>query len=1150
MNKSYHHRIKEILANALEIKDGTDRSAYLDEACQGNSELRSQVESLLQAHDGAGDFLGRSVLGDDIDPFTEAPGTVVGPYEIIKKLGEGGFGVVYLADQKEPVRRKVALKIIKLGMDTKEVIARFEAERQALALLDHPNIAHVYDAGVTDRGRSYFSMEVATGETITHFCDHHRLTILQRLELFLLVCDGVQHAHQRGIIHRDLKPSNIVVTQLDGKPVPKIIDFGIAKSTHMRLTVQTLLTRHDLLVGTPSYMSPEQVATGGPDVDTRSDIYSMGVLLYELLAGSAPLEQETLKKVALDEVRRMIREQDPPKPSARLRRAQAGTRSTESDTSPGKGTQWNASLPPSLLTSRPSSLPQDLDWIVMKALEKDPDRRYATVHDLAQDLQRHLTDEPVIARPPSAAYKIQKAWRRNKVVCTAGLVVTLSLVLGLIGTSVGLYRTEKAREKAEVSEVRAHKLTLESWQNQYVSDLRLSYRILNEGNLKGAEAILENYASPPADLPDIRSVEWGFLWRLSQGDATSTYAQEYPLNSVTISTDGQWVATSSSQGIKNWGGGINRGLFGERLSMDTAGEIIVYAANSRERIVSLGRDRFPPTVVCFAPKNQALVAGYADGSVSIWSGEGFQTREILDGRHTHPVKSITFSSDGEHFATAGLDSKVLVWQLDDPRIPPEEFKTEMRQVYDLCFSPLGRTLGICGRSNKIELVNLSNHTKELIPVPGGSDITSLDFSQVNDLIAVGCSAGNIYVVDRSTGDQYSLGKIKRAVLDVRFLPDGKTLASAGQDQVIRLWDLEYRKSKGILRGHKGFVRQIAISADGKTIYSASNDQTLREWASSMPDKADVLRGSGQWVHSIAYSPDGKYLVSGMWVSEASDSSIRQWDVSARAEVAAESMFTDSLRVMAVVFLPQKSIAAVASDTGKIGVWDADQKKIRRVFQGHSSQIRGMAMSPDGKFLASATGNFELERPGELKLWTADTFEQFGEPVLVNDVGILTLAFSPDGHVLAIGGIDGLVSLWSVPSCEPLGVLPYHHELGALSVAFSNDGRLLATGGLDSLIILWDRESRRRLDVVDSPSGFVNSLVFTPGDRTLIAGNWGDSEINLWNVQTRRALFTLEGHDGFVTQVALSPDGATLASCSGDGTIRMWPSLRYPPKSEP
>src|ERR1017187_6922787 len=386
-----------------------ERAAYLNEACVGDAVLRQRVEELLQASEQAGAFLESPAavpLGPggtihlELSP-TEKPGDRIGRYKLLQQIGEGGCGVVYMAEQEEPVRRRVALKVIKLGMDTRSVIARFEAERQALALMDHPNIAKVLDADATDTGRPYFVMELVKGVPITRFFDEQRLSTRERLELAIPVCQAVQHAHQKGVIHRDLKPSNILVALYDDKPVPKVIDFGVAKATGQRLTDQTLYTEFGAVVGTLEYMSPEQAELNQLDIDTRSDIYSLGVLLYELLTGSTPLDRKRLKQGAILEMLRVIREEESPRPSLRL--------STTEEL-------------PSIAACRhvePRKLSGlvrgELDWIVMKALEKDRNRRYETANGLAADLRRYLDDEPVQACPPSMSYRMRKLIRRHKV---------------------------------------------------------------------------------------------------------------------------------------------------------------------------------------------------------------------------------------------------------------------------------------------------------------------------------------------------------------------------------------------------------------------------------------------------------------------------------------------------------------------------------------------------------------------------------------------------------------------------------------------------------------------------------------------------------------------------------------------------------------
>ncbi len=478
-----------VLNAALELRPA-ERAAYLDQACAGDAALRKQVEALLQAHEQAEGFLEAPLKGLNLQrtvrvtaPLTEKPGDRIGRYKLLQQIGEGGCGVVYMAEQEEPVRRRVALKVIKLGMDTKQVIARFEAERQALALMDHPNIAKIHDAGITEAplpasghplpvgrgegqgegssnsqpstldpqlspGRPYFVMELVRGIKITDFCDENKLSTADRLKLFIQVCQAIQHAHQKGVIHRDIKPSNILVTINDGVPVPKVIDFGIAKATAGRLTDQTLFTAFEQFIGTPAYMSPEQAVLTSLDVDTRSDIYSLGVLLYELLTGKTPFDQKELLAAGLDEMRRTIREQEPPRPSARL-----STMAADALTTTAKLHHTEA---PKLI----HLLRGDLDWIVMKSLDKDRARRYETANGLAMDIERHLRDEPVIARPPSALYRFRKLARRNKLACAAAGAVAAALILGLTVSTWEYFKERKARQRAvDISELFQRLLT-------------------------------------------------------------------------------------------------------------------------------------------------------------------------------------------------------------------------------------------------------------------------------------------------------------------------------------------------------------------------------------------------------------------------------------------------------------------------------------------------------------------------------------------------------------------------------------------------------------------------------------------------------------------------------------------------------------------
>lgn len=490
---------------ALPMAGAAEREAFLNQACAGDAGLRARVARLLAAHTRSGDFFAESashMIGADGD-FSGAAellanaavgedliGKRVGRYKLLEQLGEGGCGVVYLAEQEEPVHRRVALKVIKLGMDTKNVIARFDAERQALALMDHPNIAMVLDAGSTETGRPYFVMELVGGVKITSYCDENRLTAHQRLDLFIQVCQAIQHAHQKGVIHRDIKPSNILVALHDGVPVPKVIDFGIAKAIAGRLTHDPAFTLEGQFIGTPAYMSPEQAELSGLDVDTRSDIYSLGVLLYELLTGRPPFDQKELVNSGMDKMRKTLRETEPRRPSVLL--------TSLANTDLTVTARRRHAEPPRLI----KSLKGDLDWIVMKALEKDRQRRYETANAMAMDVRRYLNNEPILARPPSRYYRVKKLVQRNKGVYASGVAVALSLITAL-GVSTRLFfkereaRVEQAqlRQKAEFARAEAERARANEVQLRQEAEARekvtQAWVLLDHGETEQADALLD-----------------------------------------------------------------------------------------------------------------------------------------------------------------------------------------------------------------------------------------------------------------------------------------------------------------------------------------------------------------------------------------------------------------------------------------------------------------------------------------------------------------------------------------------------------------------------------------------------------------------------------------------------------------------------------
>ncbi len=525
MNAEHRKRAEELFQAAVDLP-ADQRAAFLEERCGADAALRADVDELLRTYEAeTAGFLRTPAFGKVTEPG-EKPGDQIGPYKLLSRLGEGGMGVVYLAEQTNPVRRRVALKLIKLGMDTKEVIARFESERQALAMMNHPHVARVYDAGATDSGRPYFAMEYVAGVPITEYCDTHRLGIQQRLHLFTQVCEAVQHAHQKGIVHRDIKPSNVQVSIEGDQPIPKVIDFGVAKATSQRLTERTLFTEQGQLIGTPEYMSPEQAEMTGLNVDTRTDIYSLGVLLFELLTGAMPFDPTMLRQAAFGEIQRIIREEEPSKPSTRL-----SSLGDESATN----AQKRRADPRSLIRD----LRGDLDWITMKAIEKDRTRRYATASEFAADVERHLNDLPVLAGPPTVAYRLAKFARRHRAAVTAIAGVAAVLVVATIVSVVFAILANVARNDAQAAKVESDRQRDKAQWQSYLANIVAAQGSIQANEIRTARLRLDQAPS------EHQGWERKFLRaRLDQSLAVLRGHESY-VRSVAFSPDGSRIASAS-----------------------------------------------------------------------------------------------------------------------------------------------------------------------------------------------------------------------------------------------------------------------------------------------------------------------------------------------------------------------------------------------------------------------------------------------------------------------------------------------------------------------------------------------------------------------------------------------------------------------------
>jgi WD40 repeat protein/serine/threonine protein kinase len=1007
-------------------------------------------------------------------------------YDILDELGRGGMGVVYKARQKS-LNRIVALKMILTGAHAgPQDLARFRSEAEAVAQFQHPHIVQVYEIGEQD-GRPFFSLEFVDGGSLAQRLTGVPLPARQAAGLVEILARAVGCAHQHGIVHRDLKPANVLLTA-DG--TPKITDFGLAK----RLDSQVGQTKTGAIMGTPSYMAPEQARGKTREIGPTADIYALGSILYEMLTGRPPFRGETPLETILQ-------------------------------------VTSNEPVPPTRLHSK---VPRDLETICLKCLQKEPRKRYPSGDELANDARRFLDNEPILARPISRWERVLR-WARRRPAAAAligvSLLATLLLVAALTISNVLIHakqletdgalhalqeahekladqqrQTEAAfeREKNALAE-RTRALDKEK-QSAYFHRIDLAAREWLANNVGRAEELLE--LCPP----ELRRWEWYYLKRLCRADLLSLHVPSDAATAVAISPDGGRLAVVGSRSVQPGGAReeikVWNAVTGQELCAITSHRGATTAAFSHDGqlLASAGRDREDPVV-------------------RVWDAATGKPRHTLSG-HNGAVLALAFSPDGKHLASAGWDATVRVWDLATGN-ETHSFKDHTREVLAVAFSPDGRQVASAGEDRTVRVWDRT--TGKALLLPGHQDaVLAVAFSPDGTRLASASWDKSVKVWDLASGQEVLTTRgFLPAFKCLAFSPDGQRLAAAGEEKAVKVWDAATGQELFIFRGHDATVTGVAFSRDGRRLASVSEDGTVKVWDATASQELRSLAGHTGDVHSVAFRPDGRLLASA-----SRDKTVKLRDARTGEEVHVLRGHSDE--VTGLAFSRDGKCLASASLDHTVRIWDVAGGRELFVLSGHGCRVYGVSFSPNGKRVASASEG------GMVKVWDATTGQEI-HTFREHRRTVGCVAFSQDGQSIASAGEDNAIKVWDAATGLVTAVLTGHADR-VWSLAFSPDGRSLASASHDRTVKVWDLATGEEALTLKGHSGEVNGVAFSADGRRLASAS-DDRTVKLWEVLTGQEVLTLRGHAAEVTSVAFSPDDQLLAAAGRDGTVKVWEAPR-------